>query len=87
MPKGKKGREPIVAGDRDIAANGASGNRVMASMSKTINIGDYEFVRVEFAECRVVQDGESFEEATEKIKTDVWMEALDMIRVVEEAVA
>ncbi len=85
MAKDKKGREPIVGGSRDIAANGVMGNRVMASMSKTINIGDYESIRVEYAECRVVQDGESFEDAKEKVRTDVWVELLDMIRVVEEA--
>ena len=85
MAKTKQGREPIVDGDRDIATNGVSGNRVMAGISKTMNIGNYESIRVEFAQCKVVEDGESFEEAREKVKTDVWIEILEMIRVVEEA--
>ncbi len=87
MAKAKVEKSAIVEGNKDIAANGIFGNRVMASMGKTINLGDntFESIRVDYAECRVVQDGESFEAARTKVRTDVWVEFLDMVTVIEDA--
>ncbi len=85
MAKTKIEKPAVVEGDRDIAANGIFGNRVMVGMSKTINLGNYASIKVEFAECRVVQDGESFDEVREEVKANVWVEIANMIAIIEEA--
>lgn len=68
----QKQRPAIREGDApDAATNGAIGNRVHFTMAKTINIGNYESIRVEYGESRVVQDGESFGNARTKAVTSV----------------
>ena len=84
MAKTKTEKPAVVEGDRDIAANGIFGNRVMVGMSKTINLGNYASIKVEFAECRVVQDGESFDKVREEVKTNAWVEVADMVNAIEE---
>lgn len=45
----KKDMKPVVQdGDFSKAHDGHSGDRVFVSMSKTINIGNYESIRVEY---------------------------------------
>lgn len=56
---GIKAKSAIVQGDQAVA--GVMGNRVHMVMAKTINIGNYESVRVEYGESVVIQDGESFD--------------------------
>ena len=85
MTKARTEKSAIVEGDRGIAANGIFGNRVMVGMSKTINLGNFASIKVEFAECRVVQDGESFDKVREEVKTNAWVEVSDMVAVIEEA--
>ena len=85
MANTKVKKPAVVEGDRDIAANGIFGNRVMVGMSKTINLGNYASIKVDFAECKVVQDGESFDKVKEEVKTKVWNEVADMVDVIEEA--
>lgn len=84
-PSGQLEKQPIQQGDRDIAVSGINGNRVMASISKTINLGNYESIKVEFGISRVVPDGESFEKHKEEVKTEAWVEITDMTNIVEEA--
>lgn len=85
MTKVKTEKPAVVEGDRDIAVNGVFGNRVMVGMSKTINLGNYASIKVEFAECRVVQDGESFNKVREEVKANAWVEIADMVAIIEEA--
>lgn len=60
-------RPAIKDGDSaDAATTGALGNRVHFTAAKTINIGNYESIRVEYGESRVVLDGESFGNARMK---------------------
>ena len=41
-------RPTIMDGDFSTASNGQNGNRVFVSVGKTINIGNYESIRVEY---------------------------------------
>ena len=85
MTKAKTEKPAVVEGDRDIAANGIFGNRIMVGMSKTINLGNYASIKVDLAECRVVQDGESFDKVREEVQEIVWTKVSDMVAVIEEA--
>ena len=82
--KTKKKKVVVSEGVPDIAANGISGNRVMIGISKTINIDNYESFKVEYAECRVVQDGEDFKKVRKRLKKRVWFNIRKMIKVVED---
>lgn len=48
----------IRRGDDPAASRGDSADRVWVCISKTISLGDYEFVRLEYGEGRVVSPGE-----------------------------
>ena len=77
----KKVTKPTVQLGDDIAQHGDAGNRVHFSMAQTINIGNYESVRVEYGESVVVQDGESFADVREAVKQRV---ATDLSALVEQ---
>jgi len=80
--KKKKGSgKPIVtSGDFSKCDDGQNGNRVFFSIGKTINIGNYESIRVEVGQGMTVEDGDfgkardaCVEEATDAIKEIVGM--------------
>jgi hypothetical protein len=79
-----KDRPIIKDGDSDIAAGGYSGNRVLFGLARTINIGNYESIRVEYGESRVVQDGKSFQSIKKAVIKDVKAMFDSMVEVVEK---
>lgn len=91
MPKKKckkkkaSDKPTVVDGDFSTANDGQNGNRVFVSLGKTISLGNYEFIRVEYGEGRTVQNEESFDYA----KAECLKRALDgiqeMIPIVENA--
>jgi hypothetical protein len=84
--KSKRTERPaVVDGEFYVAADGQAGNRVFVSMGKTINIGNYESVRVEYGEVKVVQDGEDFNATRDNCATRVLNSVKEMISIVEEA--
>jgi len=77
-------RRPLVSeGNFATADNGLSGNRVFVSMAKTINIGNYESIRVEYGFGRVVSDGQRFDEVRRECEEDVVGCLHSMVEVVE----
>lgn len=73
----------IKQGD-DVARFGEGGNRVFFSMAKTMNLGNYEAMRVEYGEQRTVKDGKSFAKARERVKKSVRRELKALIKLVED---
>lgn len=53
----------IQSGEFSARDDGLSGNRVFVSVSKTINLGNYEALRLEFGMGCTVGEGESFDPA------------------------
>ena len=78
-------KEKIQQGDMDRAMEGTSGNRVFCSMAKTINIGNYESIRIEFGLSKVVPDGGDFDEVKASVKSEVEDDLAEMIAPIEEA--
>ena len=78
-------KEKIQQGDMDRAVEGTSGNRVFCSMAKTVNIGNYESIRMEFGMSKVVPDGEEFEEIKTAVKQEVEDSLADMLEPIEAA--
>lgn len=78
-------RPVITGGDWSTAHNGQNGNRVFVSVSKTINIGNYESVRVECGEGRTVKDGENFDVIRKLVFQAVMDGIEEMIPFVEDA--
>lgn len=66
-------KKPIVVATGEPAMPKASGtgNRVLVNMGKTINIGDYETIRVDYGESREVGDFETFEKARNECAASV----------------
>lgn len=81
--KSSKGRPVVVDGDFTTASDGLSGNRVFVSMAKTINLGNYESLRVEFGEGRTVKDGQQFSEVKMACKKGVMVSLKEMVDIVE----
>ena len=52
----------VVAPIASAAVDGQTANRVFVSMGKTLNLGDYQALRVDYGESRAVPDGSSFED-------------------------
>jgi hypothetical protein len=73
-------------GDRSVASHGESGNRVFFSMGKTINIGDYETIRVDVGEARTVEDGKKFGPAHARVRRNVQKLLKQIVQMVEESV-
>lgn len=76
-------RPTITDGDFSTATNGLSGNRVFILMAKTINLGNYESVRVEFGVGRTVSDGERFDSILSVCRDDVAQNLKEMVQLVE----
>jgi hypothetical protein len=84
VTKKKKITRPTVSdGDFSQASNGELGNRVYVSVSKTINIGNYESIRVEFGAGSTVNDGESFEDVAGEVEKFAWTKISKMVKTVE----
>jgi len=82
--KKKKSMRPIITdGDFSKVSNGLSGNRVFVSMAKTINMGNYESLRVEFGIGRTVLEGQPFNSTTEFCKDEAEQNLIEMIEVVK----
>ena len=87
MAKIRKVDKPIVTdGDFSQSSNGVNGNRVFFSMAKTINMGNYESIKVEYGEGRVVECNQSFDDVREEVKTNVMKCLFAMIKIVEDKV-
>lgn len=79
--KKKASEKPVVMdGDFSKENDGQNGNRVFFSIGKTINIGNYESIRVEVGQGMAVDDGDfdkarnvCIDEATDAIKEIVAM--------------
>lgn len=79
-------RPVIVDGDQSAAAtSGVNGNRVHFTMAKTINIGNYESMRVEYGESRVVEDGQTWESARSYVVKNVMVQLQVLISAVAES--
>lgn len=78
------GRPVISEGDFSAATDGLVGNRVFFAMAKTINIGNYESVRVECGRGKSVPDGEQFDTLFAACKKEVVTDLLEMVNVVEK---
>ena len=74
-------KEKISQGNLDRAMEGTSGNRVFCSMAKTINMGNYESIRVEYGQSIVVADGQDFADAKKRVKEEVMTELVEMIEI------
>lgn len=75
---------PLISdGNFAEADNGQSGNRVFVSMAKTINIGNYESIRVEYGSGRTVNDGEKFDEVLRACHDDTISSLHTMVDIVE----
>jgi len=62
----KKVDKPVInAGDFSKCNDGQSGNRVFVAIGKTINMGNYESIRVEVGQGETVNDGD-FETAKQR---------------------
>ena len=81
--KVKKSNEKDVMSFKDDMSNGWSGNRVWCAIAKTINIGNYESVRVEAGRSREVEDGQDFEEIKDQVTQEVLSDASELIKTVE----
>jgi len=83
--KKKYERPTVIDGDFSTANDGQNGNRVFVSVGKTINIGNYESVRVEYGEGRTVQDGENLNSVRELVIDRVITGVQELIPIVENA--
>lgn len=82
----KSSRPTISMGDFHfgIAHQGLSGNRVSMAVAKTINLGNYESIRVEYGISRVVPDGEKFETVWAACEGEALSSLTNMIHTIEE---
>ena len=77
-------RPTVSDGEFAQADNGLSGNRVFVSMSKTINLDNYESIRLEFGFGRTVNDGQNFEEVSKVCRKDAASSLHDMVTMVKK---
>lgn len=76
-------RPVISQGDFAYASDGCAANRVFVCMAKTINIGNYESMRVEYGFGRAVPDGGSFDDVKKECQADALRSLREMCAVVE----
>lgn len=86
IAKRPKGAAPVVQEGESLddlkhRAQATAGERetVFVAVGKTINIGDYESVRIDVGYCRPVEDGQSREDATNAVIDDVF-ETLNQLK-------
>ncbi len=75
-------RETITEGDYTHAVNGLNANRVFISVARTINLGNYESIRVEYGAGKSLEKGETREQA----KNILWVEVLQSISEMEKMI-
>lgn len=81
----KREKPTVQDGDFSQASDGVLGNRVHVSVARTLNLGNYESLRVEYAEGHTLADGESFEEARQAVAAQVTEGLMEMLSVIKEA--
>lgn len=75
---------PVVSqGDFAYASDGCAANRVFVCMAKTVNIGNYESMRLEYGFGRAVPEGGSFEEVKNECQADALRSLHEMCAIVE----
>lgn len=85
--KKKASEKPVIQeGDFSKWNDGQNGNRVFVGMSKTINIGNYESIRVEYGQGMTV-DGDDFDSARNKCEQTVIDALKEMVEIVESGKA
>lgn len=82
----KVDREIITDGDFSTATDGLSGNRVFVSVAKTINLGNYESIRIEFGVGRTVNDGEKFDKVTAACWSEAGCSLREIVVIIEESI-
>ncbi|MCK5015634.1 MAG: hypothetical protein KAS32_01065 [Candidatus Peribacteraceae bacterium] len=82
--KKKSKRETVSDGNFSHADNGECPNRVYISLSKSINIGNYEGIRVEYGMGMAVPDGMSYEKVKKAVLAKCIAGLVPMIEEVEE---
>jgi len=80
----KMDRPVIIDGDLFVAKEGQSGNRVFIGFGKTINIGNYESIRVEFGRGSTVSDGQDVNKVKSHILTEVVDGIKEIIKIAED---
>jgi len=68
--KNKTGRANVQSGNFAHASDGLNGNRVFVSVAKTINLGNYESLRLEFGMGKTLEDGDKYSECFEDCLND-----------------
>ena len=76
----------ILEGNFSQAIDGMNGNRVYISVARTINMGNYESIRVEYGQGRTVDDGQDFKIATTMVLKDVLLSIKDIIEIVKGSI-
>jgi len=76
----------ILEGNFSQATDGMNGNRVYISVAHTINMGNYESIRVEYGQGRTVDDGQDFKIATTMVLKDVLLSIKDIIEIVKGSI-
>lgn len=79
-----KDRPCIPEGEFDISSGQNDGNRIYVSVAKTINVGNYESLRVECGRGRTVQAGMSFDQVVKNTRVEVVKDLQEMITIVNE---
>lgn len=77
-------RPVVVEGETSTAYDGQNGNRVFVSLAKTINMGNYESMRVEYGEGRTVHDGENFADVRNACAKEALENLGEIIQLVEK---
>ena len=81
--KKKKADKPVVQeGDYSKFSDGQDGNRVFIAIGKTINVGNYESVRIEVGQGKVVPGGD-FEGAKQACIQEVLSTMRELVEMVD----
>jgi len=80
----KKTEKPVIQeGDYSKFSDGQDGNRVFIAIGKTINIGNYESVRLEVGQGKVVPDGD-FEGAKQECIREVLSTVKELTTMIDD---
>lgn len=77
-------RPVLQEGNFSCQSDGLSGNRVFVSVSKTINIGNYESIRVEYGQGKTLLKGDIYDIARDELVEEVCEAIVGVIKQVEE---
>jgi len=76
----------INRGEMSQREHGLNGNRVWVLIAKTVNLGNYESMRIEWGEGRTIDDEQDREQVRRKLVDDVLTNLMELISVVEETI-